>query len=109
MNLLSILFGKKDNSALENALKNNPFLVDVRTHSEFDSGSAEGAENIPLNEIKNQISKFKNKSEIIVFCRSGNRSSMAKGTLEKNGISNVVNGGSLENVVKTMQKIKNIS
>lgn len=108
MNLLSILFGKKDNSALENALKNNPFLVDVRTPSEFASGSAEGAENIPLSEIKNQISKFKNKSQIIVFCRSGNRSSMAKGTLEKNGISNVVNGRSLENVVKTMQKIKNI-
>lgn len=83
MNLLSILFGKKDNSALENALKNNPFLVDVRTHSEFDSGSAEGAENIPLSEIKNQISKFKNKNQIIVFCRSGNRSAMAKGTLEK--------------------------
>ncbi|WP_336732564.1 rhodanese-like domain-containing protein [Chryseobacterium sp. VD8] len=108
MNLLSILFGKKDNSALENALKNNPFLVDVRIPSEFASGSAEGAQNIPLSEIKNQISKFTNKSEIIVFCRSGNRSAMAKGILEKNGISNVVNGGSLENVVKTMRKIKNI-
>ncbi|MCF2218422.1 rhodanese-like domain-containing protein [Chryseobacterium sp. PS-8] len=109
MNLLSILFGKKDNSALENVLKNNPFLVDVRTPSEFASGSVEGAQNIPLSEIKNQISKFKNKNQIIVFCRSGNRSSIAKGTLEKNDISNVVNGGSLENVVKTMQKIKNIS
>ena len=107
MNLLSILFGKKDNSTLENALENNSFLVDVRTPSEFASGSVKGAQNIPLNEIRNQISKFKNKSEIIVFCRSGNRSAMAKGTLEKNGISNVVNGGRLENVVKTMNKIKN--
>ncbi|WP_336691041.1 MULTISPECIES: rhodanese-like domain-containing protein [unclassified Chryseobacterium] len=107
MNLLSILFGKKDSSALENALKNNPFLVDVRTPSEFASGSVKGKQNIPLSEIKNQISKFKNKNQIIVFCRSGNRSAMAKGILEKNGISNVVNGGSLENVVKTMQKIKN--
>ncbi|MCQ4139142.1 rhodanese-like domain-containing protein [Chryseobacterium sp. EO14] len=108
MNLLSILFGKKDNSALENALKNNPFLVDVRTPSEFASGSVKGAQNIPLSEIKNQISKFTNKNQIIVFCRSGNRSAMAKGILGKNGISNVVNGRSLENVVKTMQKIKNI-
>ena len=44
------------------------------------------------------MGKFKDKKNIIVFCRSGNRSSMAKNLLEQNGIKNVVNGGTWENV-----------
>lgn len=104
MNLLSILFGKKDNSALEKALHNKPFLVDVRTVEEFASGSINGAVNIPLNTLKNQISKFENKENIVVFCRSGNRSAMAKGALKRYGISNVVNGGSVQNVISVLNK-----
>ncbi|HAO08703.1 MAG TPA: sulfurtransferase [Chryseobacterium sp.] len=104
MDLLSMLFGKKDNVALENALKEGAFLVDVRTPGEFASGSAEGAVNIPLDVVKDQISKFRNKKSIIVFCRSGNRSAMAKGTLERNGITNVLNGGSVQNMIKLMEQ-----
>ncbi|MXS70483.1 rhodanese-like domain-containing protein [Flavobacteriaceae bacterium W22] len=104
MDLLSMLFGKKDNAALENALKEGAFLVDVRTPGEFASGSAKGAVNIPLDVVKDQISKFRNKKSIIVFCRSGNRSAMAKGTLERNGITNVLNGGSVQNMIKLMEQ-----
>ncbi|MPS73425.1 MAG: rhodanese-like domain-containing protein [Chryseobacterium sp.] len=95
---------KKDNAALENALEEGAFLVDVRTPGEFASGSAEGAVNIPLDVVKDQISKFRNKKSIIVFCRSGNRSVMAKGTLERNGITNVLNGGSVQNMIKLMEQ-----
>lgn len=104
MDLLSMLFGKKDNAALENALEEGAFLVDVRTPGEFASGSAEGAVNIPLDVVKDQISKFRNKKSIVVFCRSGNRSAMAKGTLERNGITNVLNGGSVQNMIKLMEQ-----
>lgn len=104
MDLLSMLFGKKDNAALETALEEGAFLVDVRTPEEFASGSAEGAVNIPLDVVKDQISKFRNKKSIIVFCRSGNRSTMAKGTLERNGFTNVVNGGSVQNMIKLMEQ-----
>lgn len=79
-------------------------MVDVRTPGEFASGSAEGAVNIPLDVVKDQISKFRNKKSIIVFCRSGNRSVMAKGTLERNGITNVLNGGSVQNMIKLMEQ-----
>jgi len=104
MDLLSMLFGKKENAALETALEEGAFLVDVRTPGEFASGSAEGAVNIPLDVVKDQISKFRNKKSIIVFCRSGNRSAMAKGTLERNGITNVLNGGSVQNMIKLMEQ-----
>ena len=92
------LFGQQDNSQLQDVLADNAFLVDVRTPSEFASGSVKGAVNIPLDKISEQLPKFKNKKHIVVFCRSGNRSSQAKSILEKNGFENVVNGGTWQNV-----------
>ncbi|EKF54121.1 MAG: rhodanese-like domain-containing protein [Flavobacteriaceae bacterium] len=92
------LFGQKDNTELKEVLADNAYLVDVRTPSEFASGSVKGAVNIPLDKISGQLSKFKGKKNIVVFCRSGNRSSQAKSILEKNGFKNVVNGGTWQNV-----------
>lgn len=92
------LFGQEDNTELKEVLADNAYLVDVRTPSEFASGSVKGAVNIPLDKISGQLSKFKGKKNIVVFCRSGNRSSQAKSILEKNGFKNVVNGGTWQNV-----------
>lgn len=94
------LFGQKDNKQLKEVIKEGAFLVDVRTPSEFASGSVKGAVNIPLDKISGQLSKFKGKKNIVVFCRSGNRSGQAKQILEKNGFQNVVNGGTWNNVQK---------
>lgn len=77
---------------------NSIFFVDVRSPQEFASGSVNGAVNIPLDQVDSRISEFKEKKEIVVFCRSGNRSSQAKSILESNGITNVTNGGSWEDV-----------
>ena len=74
------------------------FLVDVRTAAEFKEGSVTGAVNIPLDSVTSHFSTFNGKENIIVFCRSGNRSGQAKAILEQNGFSNVVNGGTLQNV-----------
>ena len=92
------LFGQKDNTELKEVLTDNAYLVDVRTPSEVASGSVKGAVNIPLDKISGQLSKFKGKKNIVVFCRSGNRSGQAKSILEKNGFDNVVNGGTWQNV-----------
>lgn len=69
------------------------FLVDVRTPGEFAEGSAPGAVNIPLDEIESRLDEFRDKGEIVVMCRSGNRSRQAKMILEKHGFSNVTDGG----------------
>ena len=84
--------------------KKETFYVDVRTPAEFDQGSVKGAVNIPLDQIEKQLVKFKGKKNIVVFCRSGNRSSQAKIILEQNGITNVSNGGSWEDVNAKMKK-----
>ena len=82
-----------NNDDLRKIVKEGAFLVDVRTPDEYKSGHVKGSVNIPLDQIKNQIAKFKGKNNIIVFCRSGMRSGQAKSILEQNGFTNVINGG----------------
>lgn len=98
MSILSVLFGKKENTELVEALQNNAFLVDVRTPAEFSAGSVDGAINIPLSQVKLQLKKFKGKKNIVVFCRSGARSAQAKQILEQNRIESVINGRSVKHV-----------
>ncbi|HRO42718.1 MAG TPA: rhodanese-like domain-containing protein [Flavipsychrobacter sp.] len=92
------LFVKTDNIKLTEAIRDSAFLVDVRTPAEFSAGSVKGAVNIPLDKVPSQLSKFKNKKNIVVFCRSGSRSGQAKDVLESNGFQNVINGGTWQNV-----------
>ncbi|TXE14707.1 rhodanese-like domain-containing protein [Algoriphagus aquimarinus] len=98
MSFLSAIFGSKDNSELKEVIEGGAFLVDVRSSGEFASGSVKGAVNIPLDKIGSQLTKFKGKKNIVVFCQSGNRSGQAKSILENNGVQNVINGGSWSNV-----------
>ncbi|MGV8994180.1 MAG: rhodanese-like domain-containing protein [Flavobacterium sp.] len=98
MGLLSLLFGKKDNTELKNAIANKAYVVDVRSVGEFKEGSVKGAVNIPLDQINTNIAKFKGKKQVVVFCRSGMRSGQAKSILERNGIENVINGGGINNM-----------
>ena len=98
MSFLNFLFGGGDSVDLKTLIEEGAFLVDVRTPGEFASGHVKGSVNIPLDAVQNQLAKFKNKKHIIVFCRSGSRSGMAKNILEQNGFKNVVNGGTWDRV-----------
>ncbi|MGZ8556986.1 MAG: rhodanese-like domain-containing protein [Chitinophagaceae bacterium] len=98
MNIFKQLFGEGTATPNMKDIIKSAFLVDVRTAAEFSEGSVPGAVNIPLDTVVSQLSAFKGKENIIVFCRSGNRSNQAKVILEQNGFKNVVNGGTLENV-----------
>jgi phage shock protein E len=107
LKFLKLLFGgSKTNDELIDKVNNKPFLVDVRNAYEFDNGSVEGAINIPLDKLPSQLSKFKGKDNIIVFCQSGMRSSTAKSVLIKNGITNVINGGSWKEVSQAVEQAK---
>jgi phage shock protein E len=98
----SALFGEKDNSLLKEAIQSGAFLVDVRSSGEYESDKLPGSINIPLDSIPHKISRFKGKKNIVVFCRSGNRSSMAKSILESHGIKHIINGGSKNDVQKAL-------
>lgn len=82
------------------------FLVDVRTPKEFQQGSVEGAVNIPLGAIREHLSEFENKKQVVVFCHSGIRAMFAKGILNRNGIKPVVNGRTVPAVKRKISKQK---
>lgn len=103
MNLFKQLFSGSPAVDLGKIIKEDAFLVDVRTSSEFANGHVKGSVNIPLDQVASQLSRFKDKKNIVVFCQSGGRSSQAKSILEKNGFNNVTNGGSWDNVAKYCQ------
>lgn len=95
---LSNLFSGGATANLGKIINDDAFLVDVRTSGEFAEGHVKGSVNIPVDSVPSQLEKFKNKKNIIVFCRSGARSGMAKSILEQNGFTNVINAGTWESV-----------
>lgn len=100
----NIFGGSSNNENLATLVNNGAFLVDVRSPGEFADGNVKGSVNIPLDQVQNQLAKFKDKESIVVFCRSGNRSSQAKSILEQNGFTNVTNGGTWQDVNAVFNK-----
>lgn len=69
-------------------------IVDVRTTEEFRGGNAEGAINIPLQEIERRLDELKTlKQPLVLCCASGGRSGQATQYLMQQGIE-CCNGGS---------------
>ncbi len=100
MSIFSQLFGGGPTVDLKSVVQDGAFLVDVRNPGEFADGHVKGSVNIPLDNLTREIAQFRDKKNIIVFCRSGNRSSMAKSLLEQQGFKNVINGGTWQNVAQ---------
>jgi rhodanese-related sulfurtransferase len=97
------IFGSAD-PILKEALKSGAFLVDVRTKTEFDAGSAKNAVNIPLSDLMEELEQFNNKQQIVVFCHSGVRSCYARQLLMENGFQSVINGGGLQKVLNAIKE-----
>jgi len=71
-------------------------LIDVRTPDEYLVDHANGAINVPLDNILNgDLSKINKAKPVYVYCRSGNRAGQAKIALEKSGYRNVTNLGGI--------------
>ena len=83
-----------------NNIPKNASIVDVRQPEEFAEGHYPNAINIPLGEISQRISEFKNmQTPIIAYCRSGGRSGMAASILKQAGILEVHNAGGLSDIL----------
>ena len=75
-------------------------MIDVRTDEEWNAGHIEGAIHIPLSEIERDIENYEisKDEEILLYCRSGNRSGRAKVILDELGYTNTTNIGGIESV-----------
>jgi phage shock protein E len=68
-------------------------LVDVRTPGEYDSGHIPGALNIPHTEIAGNPPTDDRDAVIVLYCRSGSRSSLAERALRRLGYTEIVDFG----------------
>ncbi len=81
-------------------------VIDVRTPAEFAAGHVEGAINIPYEQIGEKIRAVPGASKdqpILLYCRSGRRSSIAKEALEKQGYRRVLDGGGMTDLVRSLK------
>ena len=80
------------NEDLQNKLANEKVTVlDVREPAEFAFNRIPGAKSIPLGELETRIQELNAEDEILVVCRTGNRSDMACQLLAEKGFKNVRN------------------
>lgn len=64
-------------------------IVDVRGQSEYKEGHVETAKNVFLGTIEENLDKLEKNKKIILYCQTGNRSSIAASLLAKNGFADV--------------------
>lgn len=60
-------------------------LVDVRTKEEYDEGHAQGARNIPVQELGQRFDEIPVGTRVVLYCRSGIRSAAAAALLGREG------------------------
>ncbi len=68
-------------------------VLDVRTPREFYAGHLEDAKLIPVQQLEARISEIEDHKdkEILLYCRSGNRSTVAAEILRRNGFRKLYN------------------
>ena len=69
-----------------------PLVIDVRTSAEYDSGHVPGAINIPHYEMGRYIERLAERKgeDIILYCVSGMRASIAADLLNQSGFANLI-------------------
>jgi rhodanese-related sulfurtransferase len=60
-------------------------LVDVRARHEWDAGHIAGATHLPLAELAQRASEIDPERPVVLYCRGGNRSTMAAAALNEAG------------------------
>ena len=66
-------------------------IVDVRGKTESEEGHVEGAENVFVGTLQQNLDKISKERQVIIHCQSGDRSAIAYSVLRRNGFNNVKN------------------
>jgi len=70
-----------------NNLRNDQFLLDVRTPAEVAAGTIPGAVNIPVDDLRERLGELPTDRDLLVFCKVGLRGYLACRILQQHGFS----------------------
>ncbi len=84
-----------DGASAKKLIEDGGLLVDVRSPGEFAGGHIDGAVNMPLNEVLNQMEGIPKDRPIVLYCASGMRSGNAAKALKAAGFLAVHNLGAM--------------
>lgn len=78
----------------------NSVLIDVRTATEFAQGALPGATRIETHHLAQRIGDIAPDKDapVILYCRTGRRSSAAEDLLEELGYTRVINAGGYDDL-----------
>lgn len=84
-------------------------IIDVREPQEYARGHVDGAINIPPDQLMGgakALEEIPKDTQLVLYCITGARSSVAKNILEKLGFTNVVNGINKDRVEAALKKAR---
>jgi phage shock protein E len=85
-----------DKALVKQKIAAGALILDVRTAEEFAAEHYRGAINIPLAALRGRLAELGSKTRpIVVYCRTGRRSEMARTILLENGFIDVINAGGI--------------
>lgn len=67
------------------------FVLDVRSHADYEAGHIQGAHNIALGYLEQRLTEVPRDRRVVVHCASGYRSQIGVSLLQKHGYTNVAN------------------
>ena len=100
LELIKQLLGMGPDVDYAEMVRKGAIILDVRSKGEYASGHIKGSINIPVDVLRSNLGRFKDKDiPIITCCASGARSATAKSILKSNGFEQVYNGGGWSNLL----------
>ena len=83
----NVLTGKSDVFYIEDVpdISKDATLLDVRTGGEFKKGCIEGAVNIPVDSLRDNLDKLDKSKPVYIYCQIGLRGYIAEQVLRQNG------------------------
>ena len=79
-------------------------ILDVRTKMECFVDKIEGSVNIPLNQIPYHIEDIRAMQPVVIYCAAGVRSAQAVSYLKQEGLSEVYDGGGINDLRQNLKK-----
>ena len=97
MNLLSRLFGGGADAPSAEPIEAHrrqaagALVIDVREPEEWAAGHVTGAVHLPMGQVPARLSEIPRDREVLLICRSGNRSGQVQRLLRTQGYANAIN------------------